>query len=142
MRIGVRTAVEATPKDTVDLDVGRKNVEDDAVGFGDDHAEVVFDGFGSIEAVAAEVEEAIDVSSQVEKSCEVGGSSGAEDVGRVVGGGGFLEGLDDVVEVSVGKMMLAGRRSTSGGFLGAVVTYCGPFFVWIPCHWLRSSSSQ
>ena len=110
MRIELRTAVEATPNDTVDLDVGRENVEDDAVGLGYDPAEVVLDGFGSVEAVAAEVEEAVDVSSQAEEGCEVGGSGGAEDVGGVVGGGGFLEGLDDAVEVSVGKMMLAGRR--------------------------------
>jgi hypothetical protein len=100
MRIEVRTAVEATAKNTVDLDVGREYVEDDAVGLGYDLAEVVLDGFGGVEAVASEAEEAT-VSPQAEEGCEVGGSGGAKDVGGVAGGGGFLEGLDDAVQVSV-----------------------------------------
>ena len=92
VRIKVRAAVEAATPDYVEGDFGREDVEDDSVRLGDDLAQLMLDSFGGVEAVP-----------DVEDRCEVGGSAGAEDVGRVVGCTGALDVVNYVVERPVGE---------------------------------------
>ena len=92
VRIEISPAVEAATPDHVEGDFGREDVEDDSVRLGDDLAQLMLDSFGGVEAV-----------SDVEDRCEVGGSAGAEDVGRVVGCAGALNVMNNTIEGPVGE---------------------------------------